>query len=220
MVKGLRYLHSCSIVHGDIEAVSPLTPVEGSIVKLPCPQSNIIISDSAPPLAMLADLGSIRVTTTPVEMSSEAQGSAPFMAPEILRPADFGLDKGVPSKEADVYALGMTVYQVLTGKWPFFPRREAEVMRAVISGERPPRPENAEEVGMTEVVWDLLGECWKGDRTTRPTITEVLKKFREITGGSRTTDSTPEGSAAHRSHIGKHSSVFSQNSSLTIVSYG
>lgn len=54
------------------------------------------------------------------------------MTPELL-PAKFGLSKEIPSKEADVYAFGMTVYQVLTGKWPFFPRRETEVMLAVVS---------------------------------------------------------------------------------------
>jgi serine/threonine protein kinase len=123
-------------------------------------------------------------------MSSEERGTISFMAPELLFSAKFGLDKGVPSKEADIYALGMTVYQVLTDKWPFFPRREAEVIHAVISGERPPKPENAESIGITEVLWDLLRECWGEDRKTRPNIAGVLERFCHITGVRRTTDST------------------------------
>ena len=115
-----------------------------------------------------------------------------FEAPELLLPDKFGLEKGVPSKEADIYALGMTVYQVLTGTWPFYPKREVEVMHAVISGERPPKPENAEEIGMTEVLWDLLEECWREDRTKRPNISEILGRFCEITGERKSTDSTVE----------------------------
>jgi serine/threonine protein kinase len=114
------------------------------------------------------------------------------MAPELLFPTKFGLEKGVPSKEADIYALGMTVYQVLTGKWPFFSRKEAEVTLVVLSGERPPKPEDAEEIGMTETLWDLLSECWKEDRTKRPSISEILGRFCDITGDRKTTDSTIE----------------------------
>ena len=123
---------------------------------------------------MLADFGFTRIATAQVEMLVE-KTTASFMAPELLFPAKFGLSKEVPSKEADVYVFGMTVYQVLTGKWPFFPRRETEVMLAVVSGERPPKPENAEGTGMTEVVWELLRECWREDRTTRPSISNILK---------------------------------------------
>ena len=39
-------------------------------------------------------------------------GTTPFMAPELLVPSRFGLDKCLPSKEADIYAMAMVVYQV------------------------------------------------------------------------------------------------------------
>ena len=126
---------------------------------------------------MLADFTFTRIATASVRTDEEEQGTASFMAPELLLSAKFGLEKGVPSKESDIYALGTTVYQVLTGKWPFFPMREGEVMLAVISGKRPPKPENAEGIGMTEGVWDLLRECWREDRMMRPNISDILKRF-------------------------------------------
>ena len=140
------------------------------------------------------------------------------MAPELLLPNKFGLETGVPSKEADIYALGMTMYQVLTGKWPFFPKRKMEVMHAVMSGGRPPKPENAEEIGMTEVLWDLLTRCWREDKTTRPSIAEVLGKFREIIGEGKTSDSMYEEFPAPQLNTGKRSSVVSRSSSVTVVS--
>jgi len=181
-----------------------------------CYQPNILILDSAPPRALLADFGSAHVTTTPAKIPDEERGAAFFMAPELLSPTGFGLEKGLPSKKADIYALGMVVYQVLTGKLPFFPRREEEVILAVTLGEHPPKPENAEEIGMTEVVWDLLMECWRGDRTTRPTITRVWERFREITSKNEP-DSTIRGSAVPPLSAHTHSPTPPQNSPLTVI---
>lgn len=130
---------------------------------------------------MLADFGFSCITTAPVEMP-EDEGILSFMAPELLLPTKFGLEKGAPSKEADIYALGMTTYQVLTGERPFLPRRKTVIIHAVISGERPAKPENAVGIGMTEVVWDLLRECWSEDRTTRPNILDILRRLCDITG--------------------------------------
>ena len=167
---------------------------------------------------MLADFGFMRVATATVKASSQEQGTIAFMAPEILLPGRFNLTKGVPSPEADIYALGMTVYHVLTGNWPFFPRREGEIVHAVVRGERPAKPENAGEIGMTEVLWDLLSACWRENRTARPAITEVLNKFCEITGEGKTTDFTFWGFSDLRVNTGNRSSVVSQSSSLTAVS--
>ena len=163
---------------------------------------------------MLADFGFTRITTISVKPSSE-QNMTSFMAPELLLPARFSLDKGVPSKETDVYALGMTVYHVLTGKWPY-PMKEEDTILVVISGERPPKPRNAEEIGMTEVVWDLLRVCWREDRMTRPTVTEVLKKFCEVTYERKT---MLERFSPPRFNTGHRNSVLPQNSSLTAVSH-
>ena len=44
--------------------------------------------------------------------TTAAGGTTPFMAPELLVPSRFGLQKCVPTKGADVYAMAMTIYQV------------------------------------------------------------------------------------------------------------
>ena len=119
---------------------------------------------------------------------TEESGTVSFMAPELLHSARFGLEKGVPSKEADIYALGMTMYQVLTGQWPFYPKQKMEIVAAVISGKRPPKPKNAEEIGMTDVVWELMGKCWMEDRTKRLNILQVLRKFCIMTGEGQTVE--------------------------------
>ena len=44
--------------------------------------------------------------------SAASGGTVLFMAPELLVPARFGLRRCRPSKEADIYAMGMVIYQV------------------------------------------------------------------------------------------------------------
>jgi len=46
--------------------------------------------------------------------SAARGGTILFMAPELLVPARFGLRRCTPSKEADIYAIGMVIYQVCT----------------------------------------------------------------------------------------------------------
>ena len=178
-------------------------------------QPNVLISDSNPPMAALGDLGFARVAMISVRITSEEEGTASFMAPELLVPRNFGLEKGVPSKEADIYALGMTVYQVLTGNWPFFPKRETEIVHAVMSGERPPKPENAEEIGMAEVMWGLLEDSWRQDRKERPEISTILGTFCNITGERKTTDSAMGIAELQLDDDGRQNSIDSQSSLLT-----
>ena len=161
------------------------------VAKSSCPQSNIIIQGSDPdhPVVLVADFGSACPSAALADMPDEGEerGTPSFMAPELLHPTKFGLEKTGPSKEADVYAFGMTMYQVLTGKRPFRPMRKAGIIRAVISGERPAKPENAEEIGMTDALWNLLRDCWQEDRITRPDIFDV---FRRIDSQLPTPDSS------------------------------
>jgi hypothetical protein len=65
--------------------------------------------DLHPPQNILADFGFTRVAAI-------LQDTASFVASKLLLLTKFGLDKGIPSKEPDIYTLGITVYQVLKGK--------------------------------------------------------------------------------------------------------
>ncbi len=45
--------------------------------------------------------------------------------------------EGEPSDKADVYAFGMSLYEVLSGKRPFFEKYTHSIRAAVLKGERP-----------------------------------------------------------------------------------
>ena len=44
-------------------------------------------------------------------------GTTPFVAPERLVPFKFGLERGSPTMEADIYSVGMVLYQVSTTQY-------------------------------------------------------------------------------------------------------
>jgi len=100
------------------------------------------------------------------------------MSPELLDPVRFGREDGRPTRESDCYALGMVILEVLSGKPPFSGDSGVIVMRKVIEGERPGRPEGKEEVWFTGDLWETLEQCWLPQPQRRPEIDGVLQCLR------------------------------------------
>jgi serine/threonine protein kinase len=97
ILNAVYFLHSNSIIHGDLKG------------------ANILVNDSG--RACIADLGFSRLTTTAVLtwatiQSSPSLGTVPWQAPELLE--NYLLDKLiVPTTASDVYALGCLCYEVM-----------------------------------------------------------------------------------------------------------
>jgi len=96
------------------------------------------------------------------------------MSPELLDPVRFGRGDGRATKESDCYSLGMVILEVLSGKPPFSRDSGVIVMRKVIEGERPGRPQG-KEVWFTDNLWENLEQCWLPQPERRPAIDGVLQ---------------------------------------------
>ena len=100
------------------------------------------------------------------------------MSPELLDPDKFGLKESRPTKESDCYALGMVIYEVLSGQKPYTPYKGAAVVRKVLNGERPGRPQGDEGKLFTDVIWRTVQLCWEpipNDRTNAKAVLLGLK---------------------------------------------
>ena len=78
------------------------------------------------------------------------------------------------TKHSDCYALGMVVYEVLSGRMPFYQYVNLVIPGKVVAGDRPKRPRGTEGAWFTDDVWEGLGRCWKPQPGNRPNIEEVL----------------------------------------------
>ena len=101
-------------------------------------------------------------------------GTIQWMSPELLDPDSFGLKKSRPTKESDCYALGMVIYEVLSGQTPFAPLVTPLVIRKVLQGERPGRPKGEGGKRFADGIWEVLERCWKDQPKERISAKAVL----------------------------------------------
>ena len=94
------------------------------------------------------------------------------MSPELPEPEIRGRHQ---TKYSDCYALGMVIYEVLSGRVPFSGCTRYASAVKVLGGERPERPEGVEGARLTDDVWRTLEHCWKPEPSERLSIEHVLK---------------------------------------------
>jgi serine/threonine protein kinase len=132
-------------------------------------QANIMISDEGVPLIMDAGL-SLIVSRAEFTVAG-IYGPCRWQAPEVLDPSEETVENGdCPyTAKSDIYSLGMTILEVLTGNVPFNHRRyDTVVILDIIRGIRPRRPKD-----MSDDLWKLLGICWDEKPHKRPTANVV-----------------------------------------------
>jgi serine/threonine protein kinase len=104
------------------------------------------------------------------------------MSPELFYPDQSGLRDARPTKQSDCYALGMVVYEVLSGQVPFSLFHCCIVIRKVIEGEHPERPNGPEGAMFTDDLWRTLNRCWASEPSSRPGAGVVLECLESVSG--------------------------------------
>jgi len=114
-----------------------------------------------------------------------AGGTIPWMSPELLDPKRFGLKKSRLTKESDCYALGMVIYEILSGRTPFAKDSPPTVILKVLGGDRPGRPRGSRGVWFGDGVWEMLDLCWKPQPYERPSLDTILQCLQGASRPSR-----------------------------------
>jgi serine/threonine protein kinase len=111
VLKGLRALHERTLLHGDLK-----------------PENVILTGDGA----KLIDLGISRPWTSPHERADHVLGTPAYLSPELLR-------GGRPDPRSDLYAAGLLLHEMLSGR-PAHPHRDdlREITDEIREGRRAP----------------------------------------------------------------------------------
>ncbi|KAH7829476.1 putative Serine/threonine protein kinase STE11 B (STE11B) [Monocercomonoides exilis] len=149
ITEGLAYLHDHKIVHRDIKSANCLVTGEGVI--------------------KLADFGCSKTIET---VMSYGQGCATlcgtpyYMAPEVIR------QQRNVGRRSDIWSLGCTVIEMLTGKPPYSDIKNATacIFKIASSSETPPIPKFA-----SPELTDFLKRCFVRDPVKRATSRELLR---------------------------------------------
>ena len=104
-------------------------------------------------------------------------GTPLWMAPEVLLAQQYDPEK------ADVWSVGMLVFEVLVSKVPYSTpglqaTTEAQLSQMIQQGRRPPTD------GIHPQVVALLHRCWDIDPSRRPSVGEMLKEYQRIIRGN------------------------------------
>ncbi|KAJ6576220.1 kinase-like domain-containing protein [Mycena sp. CBHHK59/15] len=158
IAQGLEYLHSRSVVHGDLRG------------------SNILISDEGS--ACLSDFGlattvdEAETSTGGATSSSNRAGSIRWFAPELIEPTAFGCERFVRTRASDVYAYGCVCLELYTRRPPFHPNTDGAVINMIMQGKRPEQP-----AGLSDEFWHFICAAWVSDFRARPTISDHIVEF-------------------------------------------
>ncbi|MGH3663059.1 MAG: serine/threonine-protein kinase, partial [Micromonosporaceae bacterium] len=135
-------VHAAGIVHRDIKP-------ENVLVTWPT-------GAAGQPRAQLTDFGWAWTPDGPLlTQAAQLIGTPAYVAPELVAGR-----RAEPA--SDVYALGVTGYELLAGRRPFRAEHTDALLRAHIDTE-PPRPH-----GLSDEVWDLLRQSLAKQPHTRP----------------------------------------------------
>ena len=145
-------------------------------------QVNILIDETGH--ARLADFGLLAIIWNGTSHTSSSLltqgGTVQWMSPELFYPEKFGLKDSRPTTHSDCYALGMVIYEVLSGQAPFHRHGAYVVVAKVTVGERPRQPRGVKGEWFTDGVWGVLERCWTPKPDDRPRIEDVLRCLEEV----------------------------------------
>jgi len=160
VASGLTFLHQRDVIHSDLKS------------------DNTPVSEDGEPL--LADFGISRFmssTQTFGGASTDIRGSVRWMAVELLSIAPQESETSYPSfhsKESDVWAYGMVLYELLSGKRPYHLfTQDLQVTLAIIHGYIP-RPTSELDSTERQQLWTICLKCWAQIPSHRPTMQQIL----------------------------------------------
>ena len=149
LAEGLAAVHQAGFVHRDLKP------------------SNVLLPEDAQPAAKLVDFGIARELDDTFDTAESLPGSAGSLSPEALHGAPAG-------RPGDVYALGLILFQLLSGRHPYGFDDRTTVAQMLVSHERcRPASLRALAPGVPPEVSDIVQRALAKLPAHRPTAAQL-----------------------------------------------
>jgi len=126
-------------------------------------------------------------------------GSPKYMAPEQIRG-----DK--VDARTDIYALGIIMYEMITGKVPFDRPNSVNILMAHVNEEAPALRQMNPNVNVSPAIEDTVARCMAKDPDQRfRSMDEVLASLKRVGGGTMTATISGVGTGEYRALSGSGS---------------
>ncbi|MCA9581019.1 MAG: serine/threonine protein kinase [Myxococcales bacterium] len=171
VLEGLALAHSKGVVHRDVKA------------------ENVFLVDGN---AKLLDFGLVKFVNdtewtnhTELTATGDVFGTPAYMSPEQA------MGKGIDAR-ADVYSMGVLLFELVTGRWPFVYESQAEMMHAHVAEPAPTiesiLPDAKFPAGLSPLIARALAK--KPDERFRD-ATEMLKALLTVMEGESDGETSP-----------------------------
>ncbi|MCW8139518.1 MAG: serine/threonine protein kinase, partial [Planctomycetota bacterium] len=149
LCEAVAYAHGHGVLHRDLKP------------------DNVIMAQGRDPV--LTDFGLAKDTQSSMNLTAEGQriGTPLYMAPELL------LDAEVATPQSEVYALAAMLYQVLTGKVPFYAKSVIDLAELIEKGKFTPLREACPDA--PKALEKLCARALHKDPGKRPQTVEELR---------------------------------------------
>ena len=148
LIQGLKYLHDKNIIHRDLKP------------------SNLFLDEKLE--LKIGDFGLIaKIDNNNKERRKSCLGTPYYMAPEVIEPGEKGY-----SFEVDIWSMGVIMYKLLTGKFPFGSRcaDKFEIYNQILKDEL-----NEKDLdSISEVAKDLIKQLLVKDYRIRPGLSQIV----------------------------------------------
>ncbi len=166
IISALVELHANGIIHRDIK---------------PANFVRFLRADGRPGVK-LVDFGIARRQVDPgMTASGLVLGTPPYLPPEA-----FLGERATPLM--DIYALGATIFELLTGEPPFIAKKQSQIIQRTLH-EDPKFPKHLAGTPLAKLIEQMLGKIARN----RPDAMQVLKGLEQVRAGQGPTTSQPDG---------------------------
>jgi serine/threonine protein kinase len=144
---GLGAAHALGVVHRDLKP------------------DNVFLCDprhgAEHPTVKLLDFGIARAGPRRITVSGSVLGTPEYMSPEMAQGHDV-------DHRADLYALGVILFELLTGTVPFYNKEIAKTLELHVFGERPSLASRKPELARLPRIGELVASLLAIERDQRP----------------------------------------------------